>query len=397
VIDAAESARVTEARARAGLRLQRRRDSVRPLALLVTAAVVVGAVNGHPAPGLHGSGLGVTLALCAFAATLAGTIATTASQGSALQAALLAGMAAAGIALTALQPHDATVFAGGAAVFIAVARLRWPLGAGLAIATTAGLDLAAALAGGSATAVLAISLLCALLGVVAFLVEEARAGQTRTELLLAQLEDAREEQLEAAAVTERGRIAAELHDVLAHSLSGAALQLQGARMLAEREGASAPVREAIDRASGLVKAGLGDARRAVGALRGEDLPGVDQLDALVESARRDVGVDATLTIEGDVRALPADVGLALYRGVQEALTNVARHAPGAATTVVLRFEPERTTVAVENGRAAANALLTAIGGGHGLEGMRERLARVGGGISAGPTDRGWRVELDVPV
>src|SRR5581483_2230854 len=98
-----------------------------------------------------------------------------------------------------------------------------------------GLDLALAVGGGSAAAVLAATLLCALLALVAYFIKQARASQTRTELLLAQLEDAREEQLRTAAIAERGRIATELHDVLAHSLSAAAIQLQGARKLLEHE------------------------------------------------------------------------------------------------------------------------------------------------------------------
>ncbi len=97
--------------------------------------------------------------------------------------------------------------------------------------------------------------------------KQSRESQDQTELLLAQLEDARDEQARAAAIAERGRIAVELHDVLAHSLSGAAIQLQGARKLAERERATAPVGEAIDRASELVKAGLANAARPWRAAR----------------------------------------------------------------------------------------------------------------------------------
>jgi signal transduction histidine kinase len=98
-----------------------------------------------------------------------------------------------------------------------------------------------ALRQGSAAVVLAGVLLCGLLGLVAYFLKQGRASEARTELLLAELEDAREEQLHAAAVTERGRIASELHDVLAHSLSSAAIQLQGARKLAEREQAGPDV------------------------------------------------------------------------------------------------------------------------------------------------------------
>jgi signal transduction histidine kinase len=110
----------------------------------------------------------------------------------------------------------------------------------------------------------------------------------------------------------------------------------------------------------------------------------------------------TLTIEGSARALPADVSLALYRGAQEALTNVARYAPGAMTRVLLRYDPDRTTLSIEDRAPAGPAVRTSaglseVGGGRGLAGMRERLERAGGTVHAGPTDGGWRVDLDVPA
>jgi signal transduction histidine kinase len=232
---------------------------------------------------------------------------------------------------------------------------------------------------------------------IAHFMKGARASQNRTELLLAQLEDAREEQTRAAAVAERGRIAGELHDVLAHSLSGAAIQLQGARKLAESEQSSVQTRGAIERASELVKDGLAHARQAVAALRGDQLPSVAQLESLVESYRDDMHVDATLSIEGGVRPLTADASLALYRGAQEALTNVARYAPGACTTVVLRYSGDHATLSVENEAAAAAGGLPGVGGGRGLAGLRERVERAGGTMQAGPTGEGWRVELQVPA
>jgi signal transduction histidine kinase len=400
-----ESARMAEARSRTGQRLRRQRQTLRPLGFALIAAVAVGTINGHPAPGLHGKPLGVTLALCVFAATLAPLIRERFSErGYGTQAAAIAAMGAAGVALAALQPHGATELAGGAAVWMAVTRLPLPLAAVLGAGITAGLDLASALAGGSAAAVLAITLLCALLGLVAYFLQQGRKSQEHTELLLAQLEDAREQQLQAVAIAERGRIASELHDVLAHSLSGAAIQLQGARMLAEREHADAKVRAAIDRASELVKDGLANARQAVSALRGEELPGVMQLDSLIESFRGDVQLDVTLTIEGTACPLSADASLALYRGAQEALTNIGRYAPGAVTTVLLRYESRRVTLTVENRHQASGATsppggggLTGVGGGRGLAGMRERLERAGGHMQAGPTATGWRVQLDVPT
>jgi signal transduction histidine kinase len=282
-------------------------------------------------------------------------------------------------------------------MWFAVLRLPARIGMTLGVAVVVGLDVAAGISGASATAIVAITLLCALLGFVAFFLRESRLGQARTERLLAELEDAREQQLRAAAIAERSSIAGELHDVLAHSLSGAAIQLQGARLLAEREHASPELLAAIERAGALVRGGLGDAREAVGALRGE-LPGVERLDSLVVSFRDDLDVDASFSVEGERRPVAPDVGLVLYRGAQEALTNVARHAPGARTTVVLRYDNARVTLRVENGRPSrAAGELENVGGGRGLTGLGERLARVGGSLTSGATDGGWLVELAVPA
>lgn len=398
-VDTAGSARETEATARADERIRRQRDVLRPLGLVVIAAVAIGAINGHPAPGVHGEGLGVSAAVVVFAATLAWAVRSGfVAHSTPAQVAVIAAMGTAGIALVALQPTGATALAGGAAVWLAVTRLPFNLGASLAASLTIALGAALRFAGGSAAAVLAATLLCALLAVVAHFIRQARAGQDRMELLLAQLEDARAEQLMNAAVTERGRIAAELHDVLAHSLSGAAIQLQGARKLAERDRATPPVCTAIDRAAELVRDGLANARQAVDALRGGELPSIDQLASLVSAFRRDTGTEVTLTVEGETRPLPPDASLALYRGAQEALTNIARYAPGAATTVVLRYEPRGISLAVENDSPAAPTDgLTGVGGGNGLAGLRERIEGTGGSLHAGPSPRGWRVEVEVPA
>ena len=158
-----------------------------------------------------------------------------------------------------------------------VVRLPWRLGLAIGAATGIATVGAAALAGTAPVALLAATLLLAMLGLVGSFMRQSRAAQNRTELLLAQLEDARDEQTRAAAIAERSRIAGELHDVLAHSLSAAAIQLQAARKLAERDHATPPMRAAIERAGELVKEGLANAREAVGALRGEGLPGPAQI------------------------------------------------------------------------------------------------------------------------
>jgi signal transduction histidine kinase len=397
-----ESRRVAEAESRAELRLRRQRGALRPVGLGLILVIAAGTFGAHPRPGLHGQALGVTAALCVFAAALALAIQPRFVRfGIGLQAAVISAIGAGGVALAAMQPKGATGLAAGAAVWLAVARLPLPLGIAVAATTTVAVDVAAGVAGSPSAEVLANTLLCALLGLIAYFLKQARASQDHTEVLLAQLEDARDEQARAAAIEERGRIASELHDVLAHSLSGAAIQLQGARKLAERDQSQAQLQAAIKRASELVKDGLADARQAVGALRGEGLPRVAELPSLIAKLKDDMDVDATLRIEGAVRALPSDVGLALYRGAQEALTNVARYAPGASTTVVVRYAEKRTTLTVEDrlltpAHARATEGLPGAGGGRGLAGMRERVERAGGSMHAGPTDNGWLVELDVP-
>ena len=281
----------------------------------------------------------------------------------------------------------------------------------------------AALAAGAITAAVALAvglteqppvqsaitavLLCLLLAVTGQFIRRGRQSQDRTELLLAQLQDEREAEAAAAALAERSRIAGELHDVLAHSLSGLAIQLQGARKLAGREAVSESLRATIDRSAELTKAGLADARQAVSALRGEQLPTLAQLGALVEDFRRDTGTDATLRIDGTSLPLPAEASLALFRGAQEALTNITRYAPGATTAVTVSYQPDRTLVTIEdhvcpagadpgNAPAAQPGLLADAGGGHGLTAMRERARRAGGTARAGPTAGGWLVELEVP-
>jgi signal transduction histidine kinase len=397
------SPREAEAQARALARLRRQRATLRPFGIAITVGVILGAFSGHPRPGLHGTALGISLALVVFAAMMALALRDWfISLSYPAQGAAIALMGAAGIALSSLQPRDATELAAGASVWLAVARLPVVGGVALGAAITVGLDVAMALAGSSGAAAIASTLLCALLGLIAHFMKQARASQDRTELLLAQLEDARDEQAQAAAVAERSRIAGELHDVLAHSLSGAAIQLQGARILADRGDAPPQVSEAIDRASELVRDGLSEARQAVGALRGEKLPGVDELEKLVSSFRQDMHLDVELIVDGVLPQLPAEASLALYRGAQEALTNVARYAPGARTEVRLCTAAARAVLTIEDhvtarSEAAEAAGLTGVGGGRGLSAMRERVERIGGTASAGPTESGWRVELEVPA
>ena len=225
---------------------------------------------------------------------------------------------------------------------------------------------------------------------------QATESRDEVEVLLAELEDAREAETRAAAVAERGRIARELHDVLAHSLSALTIQLEGARLLAALDGGGTALADAVARAGALAKEGLADARRAVGALRGDDrAPALDELPQLVQRFRQ-LELDVTLAVEGEPRPLAGETGSALYRAAQEALTNALRYARGGSARVLLCYGADDVSLAVEDTGATVPPL-SGIGGGNGLAGMRERVEALGGRMQAGATDAGFRVEVDVPA
>jgi signal transduction histidine kinase len=400
---------VAAAESRAAERIRRQRLQMRPLAWAFIAAVVISAEQGRPAPGLSGTRLGITaaLAVCAVAAAV-GLNPRWAERGDAAQALVIGLLAGGGVALAALQPHGATGLAAALAVWIAAVRLpAWAAAAVIGFVTAALATAVALTQHPGAQPAIAVTLFCLLLAVTGWFIRRSRESQYQTELLMAQLQDARDAEAAAAALAERGRIAGELHDVLAHALSGLAIQLQGARKLADAESASAGLRAALCRSADLAREGLTEARQAVGALRGDRLPSVTQLPELVDGFRRDTGTDARLVIEGESRPLPAAADLALYRGAQEALTNIARYARGADTAITVRYQPGRTLLTVENdacpgpGGAAAGApgegLLADAGGGHGLAAMRDRAQRAGGTARSGPHGGGWLVELEVPA
>ncbi|MFJ8858132.1 sensor histidine kinase [Streptomyces sp. NPDC102451] len=198
-----------------------------------------------------------------------------------------------------------------------------------------------------------------------------------------------------AVLTERSRIARDVHDVLAHSLAGINMQLELADALIET-GDLEKVREANDKAHGLVKESLKQAQWTVHALREDSLPLLESLTAMLESS----GHRGVLTVTGTVREVPAQVTQNLLRIAQEALTNAARHAPGGDVAVELTFAASSTTLRIRNG-PATREVNTGIGSGMGLIGMRERVALLGGSVTAfpvteGPDEGGWQVEAVIP-
>jgi signal transduction histidine kinase len=407
--DKPTSARVAEARSRAGERRHRQRQMLRPLGWAFIAVVVIAGLNSHPAAGLTGTRLAITAAITMYVVAAAvGLSPGWAERGRAAQLLVIILAGAGGVALAALQPRGAAGLAASLGVWIAAVRLPALPAAAAGGAITVALGITISLTQHpAAQSVIAAVLLCLLLGVTGRFIRHGRESQDQAELLLAELQDAREAEAAAAALAERSRIAGELHDVLAHALSGLAIQLQGARKLAEAEPVSPGLRVAIGRSAELAREGLADARQAVGALRGDRLPTAGQIGALVEDFRRDTGTSVSLQVEGTPRRLSAEANLALYRGAQEALTNIVRYAPGAIATVTVRYAPDRTVLTVANaqppgkcaetGSAASGGVLAGAGGGHGLTAMRERATRAGGTARAGPAPSGWLVEVAIPA
>lgn len=399
------SARVAAVRALAEARRSRERRALRLLGIPLLAVVVIPSLSAHPAASLHGRGLVVAAALVVLVGSFALAVARAPRLdrgGAALAPTVLAlvTMAGAGVALTARQPSGTGQLALALVAWVAGARLPVRGGVALVTAATAGTVAAlAATAPRTVTAATSSVLLAVLLFLMARLYRRAQEDRERAEVAAAELEDARERELRSAEVAERGRIARELHDVLAHSLSGLTLQLEAARLTAERQDGGDELLERLGRCRRLARQGLEDAKRAVRTLRGEPLPGVAQLEELVEEFREG-GLDIRLRVEGDDARVSPEAGLALYRAAQEALTNVTRHSGAARVEVRMSIGAGEVRLVVTDdgaGRALADPALAAAGSGYGLSAMRERAELLGGTVVAGPSGGGFRVELELPA
>jgi signal transduction histidine kinase len=235
--------------------------------------------------------------------------------------------------------------------------------------------------------------------------DQARAAQARAEALLIQLRASQAAQAAAAALTERARLAREIHDILAHALSGLVLSLDTMELLGRQaagdQAALEQLRTQVTRGQRIARDGLADTKRAISALRGDELPGPALLGQLVRDTAAATGLQAELSISGAERPLPPEIGLALYRTAQEALTNSAKYSgPGAAVRLRLSYGSDQVELAVQDARpgtapVASQGELTF--GGYGLTGMRERAELLGGSLTAGPTQAGFGVLLRLPA
>ena len=207
-------------------------------------------------------------------------------------------------------------------------------------------------------------------------------------------------QSEQAATRERQRIAREVHDVIAHSLSITLLHLTAARRALEQDRDVDDAVDALSDAERLGRQAMADIRRTVGLLDAGPAgtrpePSAADLPDLIDDFRR-AGLPVAFDMRGDLSAVTGTVGLGIYRITQESLANVAKHAPGASADIRLTIEPERVILEIRNptrGRVAPPNGSP----GSGLRGMRERAALLGGKLRAGPDGRGWSVHAAVPL
>jgi len=213
-------------------------------------------------------------------------------------------------------------------------------------------------------------------------------------VLVEQLRAAQAGLAERSRAEERGRIARELHDVLAHSLTVSLLHITSARLAVEHDPADAS--RALAEAERLGRQSLTEVRATMGLLRSgpvdrvaPPVPGAGQLADLVRDMGA-AGAEVSLVMEGDIEAVPATTGSTIYRIVQEALTNATKHAPGFPVVVHVLAGSARAEVDIESFGPPMG------GSGLGLDSMRDRAQAVGGTCTAGPGGRGWVVQASLP-
>jgi signal transduction histidine kinase len=233
-----------------------------------------------------------------------------------------------------------------------------------------------------------------------------RAYLAELEARAARLEREREERDARAVIEERTRIARELHDVIAHNVSVMVVQAAAAEELFETSPERA--RESLRSVAATGRAALTEMRRLLGVIRADDelggdpsyvpQPGIDYLDELVRQVQ-ETGLAVELSVLGEPRELPEGVGLCAYRIVQEALTNTLKHAGASRADVSVRYVEDALELqVVDDGRGADPVNGDGEAGGHGLIGMRERVALFGGSLNVGPRPGGgYAVDARLPI
>lgn len=381
-------------------RLRLLRDVGTPLALAAVAVGEVTSTYGAEPRSARAPMLLVLAAMCVALAWRRHRPATVAVVVCALTA---------GLVLTlqpdlAAQPPIAPFLAVVMALFALGAhtdnRTLWPAAAACAtvlVALEAVLVLAGRSAGDVVPSLLFWSAACVVGRLLHLSRREAAVERQRAHLA----EEERDLHIQQAAAAERSRIARELHDVVAHSLSVIVIQSSvEARLLQGRDDSTAQKLHAIERTG---RGALVELRRLLGLLRTDEdpatllqpLPSLREVDAVLDALRR-AGHDVTLEVHGDAQDVPAGIDVSAYRIVQEAVTNVLKHAPGSPVRVVVDYRADAVAVEVENDRSVAPPA-ELDGSGLGLVGMRERVRVYDGSLHAEAcSGGGFRVRATIP-
>ncbi|MFG1651532.1 sensor histidine kinase [Micromonospora sp. NPDC049275] len=363
---------------------------------LMLAWFVWAAATAEPGFGLTGRRLIVVLATAVFVVGVFGRNSATDLPIRPAYVVFVGAMLVSSVALVVVQPGGPASVAVLVAVLCAATGLMpVRVAVPVLIAAFVVLEMVASITGQDFGFLAVLAGFAVLFGLM-YLAFRLAEAQRETKRLLAELEAGQVALAEAAGLAERQRLAREMHDVLAHSLSGLSLQLEGARMLIAEDPSDPRLPAVVDRAHHLARSGLQEARRAIGMLRDDDLPGPDRLAALAEQFTRDQAVPCDFVVSGEPRPLESEARLALYRVAQEAMTNVTRHASPARVSLRLSYESTVTRLVVED-FAARPPVVPDETDGYGLTGMRERAELLGGTLRAGATDKGFRVELAVPA
>lgn len=355
-------------------------------------AILIGVATSDPRPGLTGVHLAVLVALAAGVAAIYLLFWCRDHAVRWVPAPAFAAVVVS-VSMFGLSPNSPAIAYAYAAIWIAIWVL--PLWQAVAMAVTGACGVGLLAWFGAVHDDAALGLAIGFLAVTAasYAIRERRIARV-------QAENARTAQAGEAALAERARIAREIHDILAHSLSAQIVHLEGARLLLKRGDDPGAALDRVERAQRLARTGLEETKRALSALRDDAPPVGEVLRGLAEDFREVSGDACELTVTGEERHLPAGTSLAVVRTAQEALTNARRHAPGADVTVGLRYGPDGwCELAVTNPLTDDPEPSTPAdgGGGYGLVGMRERAELLGGSLTAAAEDGEFRVLLRVPA
>jgi signal transduction histidine kinase len=354
---------------------------------------------------LVGSGLPRGILALGYALALVHTLPLAARRR--FPGAVLALGVASGLAVAALGLSPIVL---GVAILVAVYSVaaygtRWVSLAGLAVAELGSVAVQLTPGRFQAPTVVSNALVIGAAWLLGHFVGVRRAYTARLEERTAELEQAREELARRAVTKERLRLARELHDVVAHAMSVIAVQSGvGAHVASTQPEEAAKALSAIEATS---RAALEELRRLLGVLRQDSepqgdltpVPGLADLDSLLAEVAK-AGLGVRLRVEGTPSPLPAGVDLSAYRIVQEALTNVVKHAGPARAQVTVGYRDQEVTVEVTDDGRGVGALAGdgRAGVGHGLIGMRERVAAFNGDLEAGPRPGGgFRVAARLPL